>query len=314
MFLKIFLTGATGFIGSYVLSALLERGHEVAVLVRKESDCWRIQAMMNQLIVICGDLADTRSYQNELKAFKPQCVVHAAWFGVGNTHRNDERQILNVMHSVELLQVAADVGVQHFVGFGSQAEYGPKRKAINERASLKPTTLYGSSKLATYQLCKTLCEHDGLRFAWLRLFSTYGPKDDAHWMIPYLILKLLAGEKPRLTQGLQHWDYCHVADVADAVAHVIEHPKASGPFNIGSGSIYTIQSIVEKIRDLIEPGVSLRFGELPYRSDQVMHLEADISRITRQTGWVPKVILDEGLKDTVRWYLEHRDRYVTPSI
>ncbi len=70
-----------------------------------------------------------------------------------------------------------------------------------------------------------------------------------------------------------------------------------------------MKSIVELIRDMIDPGLPIGFGEVPYQSDQIMHLQADISRLQRATGWVPQVNLDEGLKRTVSWYKEKGGRY-----
>ncbi len=71
----------------------------------------------------------------------------------------------------------------------------------------------------------------------------------------------------------------------------------------------TVRSIVERIRDHIDSGVSLRFGEVPYRPGQVMHLEADISRLREATGWSPRIGLDEGLRRTVGWYRRNGEHY-----
>lgn len=180
---------------------------------------------------------------------------------------------------------------------------------IREELPTRPTTLYGITKLSAYLLADHLCAAAGMRFAWLRIFSTYGPMDDPSWMIPYLILKLLDRQKPSLTPGTQVWDYLHVEDAARAIAGVASSASASGVFNLGSGSRRAIREIVTLVRDQVDPTLPLGFGEVPFRPDQVMHLEADVARLRDQTGWSPAISLEDGIRQTVAWFRENRQRY-----
>jgi UDP-glucose 4-epimerase len=131
--------------------------------------------------------------------------------------------------------------------------------------------------------------------------SAYGPGDNERHMLPSVILRLLAGQKPALTRGEQVWDYLHVDDAAAAICCVLEQ-DVEGVFNLSSGSSTTIRCIVEQIRDLIDSSLSIGFGELPYSHDQVMRLEADITRLVNATGWRPAVNLQQGLKQTIESY------------
>jgi nucleoside-diphosphate-sugar epimerase len=72
--------------------------------------------------------------------------------------------------------------------------------------------------------------------------------------------------------------------------------------NLGYGVAYPLREVVERVRDLVNPSLALQFGAVPYRPDQVMHLQADITKLTRATGWQPVTALDEGLRRTVAWY------------
>jgi nucleoside-diphosphate-sugar epimerase len=306
----VLLTGASGFIGSHVVRRLLADGHhEVAVLLRPSSDTWRIADCPGQVRQIEGDLNRLAAVAKDVTAFAPEAVAHLAWFGVSSAHRNDPRQVGNINATVELVELARQVGASHWVGIGSQAEYGPRGEPIDEDAPTRPTTLYGITKLSAGLLARQLCAAAGLRAAWLRIFSTYGPSDNPAWMIPYLIRKLLRGERPALTAGEQLWDYLYVDDAAEAVCHAILTPGAEGVFNLGSGRPATIRGIVERVRDRIDPRLPLGFGEVAYRPDQVMRLEANATRLREATGWLPKVDLDEGLTRTVRWFREHQGRF-----
>jgi nucleoside-diphosphate-sugar epimerase len=309
MSMRVLVTGATGFLGAHLLRRLSGEDVTVAILVRPQSDRWRIRDLCKNFVEIVGDLRYPQDITKAVKVFSPDIVIHLAWSGVLNLYRNDLLQLDNISYSMSLLRIAYEAGCRTWIGLGSQAEYGPLNMRITEDSPTQPSTLYGAAKLCTYLLSKYLCAHFNMRFVWLRLFSAYGPMDDPGWMIPSLILTLLRGERPALTEGVQRWDYLYVTDVADAIFLTMITPNALGVFNLGSGKTYSIRSIAEQIRDLIDPDLPLGFGEIPYRPDQVMHLEADISRLRQATGWTPQINLQEGLRQTVEWFKENRWRY-----
>jgi len=311
--MKVLITGATGFLGSWVVEQLVDgpgvaptgATGDIAVLLRPGADTWRIAPFLDRLRVIEGDLASPESpppLAAALAAFRPDAVAHLAWQGVAGADRNSPVQWRNIPATLQLAELCAAAGARHFIGLGSQAEYGPCNAVIDENTPERPTTLYGASKLATARVAQRLCEIQGMRFAWLRLFSSYGPRDNPSWMIPGLIRSLLAGEVPQVTLAEQRWDYIHVADAAAAVVAVLRTPGASGIFNLGSGNAPPLRDVIGKLRDLVDPRAQVAFGAVPYRPDQVMHLQADIRRLSGATGWRPVVALDDGLRETVQWF------------
>jgi len=298
---SLLVTGASGFVGSCVVRQLIAADRRVAVLLRKESDRRRLGERLDGVTIIDGDLADIGRSRSAIAAFAPDGVLAIGWQGVKNYDRNDPGQCDNVAWIVALCRLAAEIGCRHFIGLGSQAEYGPCAGAIDETTPTHPTTLYGAAKLAAALLLERIAAVTEMRFAWLRLFSSYGPDDDPSWLIPFIVLKLLKGEKPALTEGAQIWDYIHVADVAQAIIKTADS-DATGIFNLGSGQAYSLRRIIEQVRDHIDPALPLGFGEIPYRPDQVMHLEANIARLKAATGWAPQISLADGLAETIDWY------------
>jgi UDP-glucose 4-epimerase len=302
---RVLVTGATGFIGSYVVRRLVaDDDVEATFLARASSDPWRFAEVLPKLTRLDVDLGDGEKLTAALATARPDVVVHVAWKGVGNADRNAPVQMENLADTLALIRAAHAAGARAFVGLGSQAEYGPQTGALAETAPTQPTTLYGVTKLSTSHFARHACGELGMRYAWVRVFSTYGAMDNPSWMIPSLVLQLLAKKKPPLTLGAQRWDYLHVSDAADAIGKVALTDDATGVFNLGSGEAHTIRSIVERIRDAIDPSLPLGFGEVPYRPDQVMHLEAKIDRL-RAVGWSPKMTLERGMAETVAWYREH---------
>jgi nucleoside-diphosphate-sugar epimerase len=298
----VLITGATGFIGAAVVRALRTTGSPVAVLLRDPSKPGRLQNFSG-LIVLKGDLSDPASYRDALARLAPGTVLHLAWTGVAGAERNDPAQYDNIGATLALLDAAIATGASRFIGVGSQAEYGPHAGRLSEDTDTHPTTLYGAAKLATYLLCERRCALAGLSFAWVRVFSTFGPGDDPNTMISYLVRTLVARERPKLTAAEQLWDYLFVDDAGEAIT-ALAGSKAAGVFNLGSGRTVRLRDIITMARDLVDPGLPLGFGEVPYRPDQVMHLEADISALQRETGWSPRHSLGEGLTRIV----EHAKR------
>ena len=298
------VTGGNGFVGAALLHRMVSQGQRPAVLLRQGSNTARIDDIIDQLHVIRADLADLGQARAEIQAYGPDSVAHLAWSGVAGADRNEPRQTDNLAYSLDLYRLARDIGVKSFIGLGSQAEYGPCPAIIDESVPCQPTTLYGAAKLSCFLLLQRLAALDGLRFVWLRLFSSYGPGDDPRWLISYLIGKLMAGGRPSLTACEQRWDYIHVDDAAAAVAAAIVG-SASGVYNLGSGEARPLREIVSLVRDEIDPSLPLGFGEVPYRDDQVMHLQADIGALSEAFGWRPHLTLEQGIRDTVAWHKNH---------
>lgn len=308
--MRCLVTGGTGLVGSNVVRLLLERGWQVAALIRPTSNPWRLQESIDSLEVIPGDLSNIHLMDSAIREFDPDLVFHMGWYGVSNRYRNSPEQITqNLLGSVALLQLVSKTRCRKWVGLGSQAEYGARSDVLRERLAPRPETTYGLAKLCSALLSKNLCEAYDIGFTWLRLLAVYGPADDPEHLIPYVILSLLNGQKPSLTGGEQHWDYLYIDDAAEAIYQAATRPRASGIYNLSSGEALAVREIVTRIRDLIDPSLPLGLGERPYQHDQVMRLQADIRRLRKAIAWAPSVSMSEGLERTVGWYREHRNQF-----
>jgi len=300
--MRVLVTGGSGHLGSYVVRELLRRGHETAVLVRAGRDPWRLADVTRRIQKIDGDLTNLAAAEGAIKVFAPESIIHAAWAGVGSAQRQDPQQIeTNVFASLTLVRIALEVRAASLIGIGSQAEYGGTG-ILSESARTQPQNLYGVAKLAVAQLSEALCHEYGIRFVWLRLFASYGPMDDRSHLIPFLIDELQAGREPALTPGEQKWDYLFVEDAAVAICMCAERGDMRGVFNLGSGAAVTVMEIARQVRASVGTAVSLRFGAKPYPAGQIMHLEADVTRLRSALNWKPIVELADGLSRTVAWH------------
>jgi UDP-glucose 4-epimerase len=302
--MRCLVTGASGHLGSYLTRRLLDCDEDVTVLVRPESDLWRLEGVLNRVRVIRVDLCDIHEASKEMRRHSPDTVFHCAWSGVTSDSRNlPDHLIRNINSGLRLFQLVEAAGCGCWVGIGSQAEYGRQSEILREDMIPRPDTPYGVAKLCLGKLLQTLCEESKVRYLWLRLLATYGPKDNSAHLVPSVIEKLLERSRPSLTAGEQKWDYLYVEDAAEAIQRVASTPAAQGIYNLASGEAHSVREIVSRLRDMIDPVLPLGFGEIPYScADGVFNLQADVTRLRKATGWVPQTSLESGLKKTLDWH------------
>jgi len=297
---RILLSGAGGFIGSKLLELLMLEGHEIACLVRPESKDWYQKFRDINLVHYTADSSgpSERAFA-EVSEFSPDVLINLSWGGVQNSNRNDISQIANLKYVADVLALAGHSRVGHFIGVGSQAEYGLLSRRVSENAELNPTTAYGAAKLAASLMTQKLCSQLEMSYSWVRIFSTYGPGDNTKWMITAVASDLLRGKPPAVTEGSQIWDYLYVEDAAEALARIAMISGGLGPVNLGSGTGIPVKEVVQELSRQINPDIKINYGAVPFRPDQVRHLEADISYLSSVTGWAPKTSLEEGLAKTI---------------
>ena len=141
--MKVFVTGASGFIGSYLVKQLINDGHELLCLKRLTSDISRLADLQIQWVNVTDD------WQSTFKAFHPEAVFNLAWDGVSSADRVIwQKQVPNINFQQELLNLSAECAVKKFIGIGSQSEYGDFEGVIDETYPVNPKTAYAATKLA----------------------------------------------------------------------------------------------------------------------------------------------------------------------
>ena len=297
---KAIVSGATGAIGMALINELTSNHVDVLVLARKSGRWERIPTHPQISLLLCELDELSRLRNNTGTGF--DVFFHLAWAGTSGEARNDAAlQEKNIRYALDAVALAHRFGCSRFVGVGSQAEYGRVEGPLTPTTPAFPENGYGIAKLASGQLTRIEAARLGLSHVWARVLSVYGPFDSEGALVTSTVRKLLAGERPRFTKGEQLWDLLYSKDAARALRLLGERGQDGAVYPLGSGRARPLKEFIQTIGRIVNPRVPLSFGEIPYAPRQVMHLEADISALTRDTGFVPTTSFEDGVRETAAW-------------
>jgi len=294
---KVLITGANGFIGCHCLSSLSTKGYEIHTASRKTLDYELPNLHWHQV-----DLLDAERVSALINQVRPTHLLHLAWFTVPGEYWASLENLRWIRASIDLLETFAKSGGERAVVAGSCAEYDWRYGYCSEEITpLMPTTLYGASKHALRCILDAFARETGINAAWGRIFFLYGPHEHPARLVSSVIRSLLKGEVAQCSHGNQIRDFLYVDDVAEALVALLES-DVTGPVNIGSGLPVTIREIVTRIGEKIGRTDLLEFGTLPSPANDPPLLIANVTRLTEEVGWNPRIDLDVGLEQTIEWW------------
>jgi UDP-glucose 4-epimerase len=309
--LRILVTGGAGFIGSHLVKALVKAGHCVRIL-----DNFSTGSLEN-----LGDIAgsvelvvgDVRSYDVVEKAVKGvDAVIHLA-------------ALIDVAESIEKPDLYFDVnargtyniakackGVSVLVFASTCAVYGePVKLPVAEDCTIAPKSPYAATKVAGEAFIQAYSNLYDYRYAILRLFNVYGPKQSKAYagVIIEFIKRVSRGEPPIIFgDGEQTRDFIHVSDVVEAIIMAITNEKARDVFNIGSGKPVTINQLAKLILKLMGREDLKPIHTTP-RPGDIRHSVADITKAREALGFKPRIGLEEGLQSLITTYTHQQKHY-----
>ena len=301
------LTGATGMIALALVRLIMQSADDPEIFcVIRPGSAKRERIPDNPAVhIIECDLHDLDRLPQLIHS---RCDVfyHFAWEGTFGTSRNDALlQESNIKYTLDAVNAAHALGCDCFIGAGSQAEYGRSERNLRPDTPVRAETGYGIAKCAAGNLSRLLCQNLGIRHIWARILSVYGPYDGENTLVMSCIRAFLNSEKIALTKGEQIWDYLHCDDAARAFLFMAENGKDGAVYPLGSGTGRPLSEYISSIHVATGSAGSLCFGERPYAEKQVMYLCADLSSLTRDTGFLPEISFDEGIRMTVDWVKDH---------
>ncbi len=321
-----FVTGGTGFIGSHLIDRLLLKGYHVRALVRNPKNLGYLKDLPIEIIE--GDLFSTTALEKAIEG--AQFVYHVA--GLVAAHSKKEFFRGNQDATRNIIEITARVNphIKKFIHISSQTAVGPGRgmTAVNETAVPNPLTTYGKSKLASEH--EVLKFKDKLPITILRVSAVYGPRDSAtfdYFKSAYRGLELLIG----FTES--YVSLVHSTDLVTGIILAGESEKATGQiYFLGSEQYYTWHEIgyvtksvlnkklirvrVPKPFVFVIAGISEIASKFKSKPSVLNYEKAydltqdnwccDVTKAKTELGYKQEVTLAEGVKETIKWYLDHK--------
>ncbi len=310
--MKAIISGPTGAIGHTLIDVLLENNDEVLAICHRGSK--RIKQLPNdpRLKILELNIEDFCEFIPEEHGFndKYDAFYHLAWNGPVGSDRNDVNlQLNNIRFTLDAVNLANRFNCSTFIGAGSQAEYGRVEGMLKPDTPAFPENGYGMAKLCAGQLSRLLCSQLGIKHIWTRILSVYGPYDGNYTMIMKSLGKFIRGEEVEFTKAEQKWDYIYSKDAARALYLLADKGVDGKIYVIGSGNRDKLSNYITKMHDFCNSKSNMLFGAIPYSDKQVMNLCADISELSKDTGFYPEVEFEEGIKKTIDYVKDHITDY-----
>lgn len=292
--MRIFITGATGFLGYHVTKKLIDNGHTLLCLRRSTSKN-PFAEEYNQKIQW---IEYNKDFSKTIDAFKPEVLIHGAWGGVTASDRQDK---VVQSHNYEFSKILFNAyPYKQIIGMGSQDEYGSINSIVSEEHPLNPITQYGIYKIKTCEYLKEYCEHNHIEWQWIRIFNMYGDKQTPSWLIPAIIEKCKTGcESMDTTLGEQQYAYLYAEDFGNGFASMVGVKGSSGIYNISASTPIPLRHLFDLIKQLTKSDIIFNYGAIPYREGQSMMICGNASKFKEAFGDYEKTTLIEGLKKLI---------------
>jgi len=286
--MTVLVTGASGFLGSYVLEALRRRGRAVVAVGR------RPPANLGKSRFISADLLAVSDWPALLREAGASELLHLAWYAEHGAYWTSPLNLRWVDATVRLVEAFCATGGQRVVVSGTCAEYDWSWGYCREDATpLVPATLYGTAKDAARRLVAAVCREHGVPCAWGRVFLLHGRGETADRLVPSLIAAL-RGQRPPFAMNAQAFrDVLHAADVADALLTLLE-AEANGAFNICSGQPTALADVLRHLACCLEADPEPILALTTSRPDDPPLLVGAPTKMS-DLGWRPSLTLEEGL-------------------
>jgi dTDP-glucose 4,6-dehydratase len=315
--MRVLVTGGAGFIGSHYVRQVLSGAYpamadaEVVVLDKLTYAGNKANldpvAGSSRLRFVQGDICDANLVSQLTQG--TDVVVHFA------AESHVDRSILsaadfvltNVLGTQYLLQAALDAGVSKFVHVSTDEVYGSIAEGSwPEDHPLLPNSPYSASKASSDLIARSFHRTYGLPVCITRCSNNYGPYQFPEKVIPLFVTNLLDGAKvPLYGDGLNVRDWLHVDDHCTGIQLVAESGRPGEVYNIGGGTELTNRELTELLLDVVGADFSM-VQPVDDRKGHDRRYSVDISKISDELGYQPKVAFDQGLRSTVEWYRDNR--------
>ena len=276
--MKVLVTGATGFIGSYVVNELLQRQHHHVVTTSRDQDKAHFCGWFSQVQYIPCDL--NLAQENFFQFFQqPELLIHLAWEGLPN-YKDLFHLEKNLFLNYRFLKNMIEHGLKSLVVTGTCLEYGMQSGVLSEDMETKPDNPYGLAKDTLRKFLEQLQKKIDFDLKWIRLFYMYGKNQSPNAILSQLDRALENGENTfNMSGGEQLRDYLPVEKVAEYIVKIAMQSKVKGIINCCSGKPVSIRKFVENYLKEKKNNIELNLGYYPYPDYEPMAFWGDDKKL-----------------------------------
>lgn len=318
--MTILVTGGAGFIGSNFIHYMLEKHSDCKIVcIDKLTYAGNLRNLEKLLgksnfRFVKGDICDRELVDKVFEEESPDVVVNfAAESHVDRSIENPDVFLMtNVLGTQVLLDASRKYGVKRFHQVSTDEVYGDlplERRDLKftEESPLKPSSPYSASKTAADLLVLAYHRTYGLPVTISRCSNNYGPYQFPEKLIPLMIINALNDKPlPVYGDGKNVRDWIHVNDHCEALDVILQKGKEGEVYNIGGNNERANIEIVKMIlKELGKPEELIRF--VKDRPGHDRRYAICTAKMEKEFGWQPKVDFEQGLRETIKWYLENRD-------
>ncbi len=313
---KILITGATGFIGSYITELFVKKGFKVKAFDRYnpnyQLNCLEKSFYKKDIEFIFGDIRD---YDSVNKAAKGQdIIIHlAALIGIPYSYSSPIAYVkTNVEGTYNILECAKTHNISEILVTSTSENYGTAQYVpIDEKHPLVAQSPYAASKISADQLALSYYNSFNLPIKIVRPFNNFGPRQSPRAVIPTIINQAINSKFIKLGNIKPKRDYVYVEDTAEAFYQILLKKKFFGKVvNVGTGQEHSIKSIVQSIQKILGTNkkVLIDKSRVRHKFTEVDRLKCNNNFLKKNTSWKTSDSFNNHLKKTIKWFQANNNK------
>lgn len=314
---NVLVTGADGFIGSHLCELLINKGYKVKALSMYNSfNFWgnlEKSLYLKDIEVVSGDLRDSFFCENLAKDI--DIIFHlGSLIAIPYSYIAPQSYVdTNIKGTLNILEAAKKHNVKKIIHTSTSEVYGSALYVpIDEKHPIQPQSPYSASKISADMLALSYYYTFDLPVIIARPFNAYGPRQSARAIIPTIITQILNGAKElKLGDLTPTRDLNFVIDTCEGFLSLLKLQNYGEVYNIGSQKEYSMQEVVDKIKNLLNSNIKIILDKKRVRpkNSEVQRLLSNSEKIYNATGWKSRFSIDDGLELTIKYLKENLHLY-----
>lgn len=294
------VTGATGFVGQWLVKELYRSGYNVTAVVRniqKVPDDWE-----EKIEIVECDINNYGNVAKDIFRFSEyDFFFHFAWAGTSGPERADYKiQLKNVYAACEALKLSKRLGCRRFINAGSVMEYEAMQHIPQDGVQPSVGFIYSTAKLTADFMLKSLASQEKIEYINVIISNIYGVGEISERFLNQLLRKMISNQRIILTSGEQLYDFIYVTDAVKGIVYAAQNGEKNSAYYIGSRTPYPLKTFILQIKEILGSNAELAFGDMPYNGTKLSYKEFDTNKLY-DMGYCMEVSFQEGIIKTSEW-------------